>query len=36
MSAVAEPHTTGNTVADATPWASVCSSSSTDGMSPSR
>ena len=36
MLAVADPHTTGKTLPDATPWASVCSSSSKLGVSPSR
>ena len=36
MRSVAEPHTTGNTVASSTPRARVCSSSSTEGMSPAR
>ncbi len=35
-SAVAEPHTTGNTEASSTPTARVCSSCSKDGTSPSR
>ena len=32
--AVAEPHTTGNTEAASSPWASVCSSCSSEGVSP--